>query len=308
MKSKDYFECICFFVENEIMQITIDQIEYDKNFIYLDYRPNNTSSLYWYIEALFHKEMNKRKFIEKFNLLRKSLNYKPMKYLKNIDEPYVGVLISKKINNQDWLSANKKILKPIIVNNYYIYDENYYSNEKQTLIPIKINASFAFGSGYHETTKNCIHAISLVTRKRQIKNFLDYGSGSGILGICMNKKNQKTKIKYIDNDPTALQITKINVRKNNLRTYGSIFHSGRDKNKYHKKHYYDLVVANILFRPLKYLVKDFSLLLKKYSFLIISGILNNQKNYIINKYRKFNFYIYMINVQNNWVTIIFKKR
>ena len=51
----------------------------------------------------------------------------------------------------------------------------------------------------------------------QINNFLDYGSGSGILGICMNKKNQKTKIKYIDNDPTALQITKINVRKNNLR-------------------------------------------------------------------------------------------
>ena len=27
MKSKDYFECICFFVENEIMQITIDQID-----------------------------------------------------------------------------------------------------------------------------------------------------------------------------------------------------------------------------------------------------------------------------------------
>ena len=73
------------------------------------------------------------------------------------------------------------------------HDENYYSNEKKTLIPIKINASFAFGSGYHETTKNCIHAISLVTRKRQIKNFLDYGSGSGILGICMNKKIKKLK-------------------------------------------------------------------------------------------------------------------
>ena len=108
----------------------------------------------------------------------------------------------------------------------------------------------------------------------------------------MNKKNQKTKIKYIDNDPTALQITKINLIKNNLRTYGSIFHSGRDKNKYHKKHYYDLVVANILFRPLKYLVKIFLYL--KILILIISGILNNQKNYIINKYRKFNFYIYML--------------
>ena len=93
-----------------------------------------------------------------------------------------------------------------------------------------------------------------------------------------------------------------------LKSLGNIFHSVHERYKYHKEKYYDAIAANILFGPLKNLVKEFSLLLKRNSYLIISGILKSQKNYIINKYRKFNFYFYMIYTENNWVTIIFRKK
>ena len=308
MKTKDFFVCLSFFVENKIMQIIIDQIEINKNFICINYNRRKGCSFFFYLEALFYKEANIYEIIEKLNLLRVSLEYKPLTYIKNLDEIPLGVLSSKKVNNQDWLLANKHVLKPIIINNYYIYDENYYSFEKKTLIPIKINASYAFGSGYHETTKNCINAISIITKKKQINRFLDYGTGSGIIGICLNKKNQKSKTRYIDNDYKAIQLAKINIKKNNLKSQGNIFHSTRERYKYHKENYYDAIVANILFGPLKNLVKEFSLLLKRNSYLIISGILKSQKNYIINKYRKFNFYFYMIYTENNWVTIIFRKK
>ena len=122
------------------------------------------------------------------------------------------------------------------------------------------------------------------------------------------KKNQKSKTIFVDNDSKALKLTKNNLKKNNLSKIGNVLYNPWQKNKYYKKNYYDVVVANILLNPLKVLIKDFNYILKKNSYLIISGILYNQKNILINKYRKFNFFIYKLYNDNNWITIIFKRR
>ena len=61
-------------------------------------------------------------------------------------------------------------------------------------------------------------------------------------------------------------------------------------NKYTKKQFYDLIFANILFCPLKKLAPLFSLIIKPNSFLILSGLLNEQIPYIINQYNNFGFH------------------
>ncbi len=175
------------------------------------------------------------------------------------------------------------------------------------MIPIKIKSSYAFGSGYHETTKNCIKGISFVNRKKTIKQVLDYGCGSGILGISLQKISRQSKGNYIDIDKLALKLTKINLKENNLQNLGNIFNTPLNSKSYKKKQFYDLVLANILFDPLKSLIKEFSYILKNKSYLIISGILIQSKLSIINKYRYFNFYPYKEYNDNNWITIIFKK-
>ena len=141
----------------------------------------------------------------------------------------------KKVKDQDWILNNKKILKPLVINRYYIFDDEYYNYNSNTLIPIKIKASYAFGSGYHETTKSCIKAISFIFSKKKINSFLDYGSGSGILGICFKKKFQTSKTIFVDNDNRALKLTKVNLKKNNLNKIGNVFFNPWEKNKYYKK-------------------------------------------------------------------------
>ena len=79
----------------------------------------------------------------------------------------------------------------------------------------------------------------MVKRKR-INNFLDYGTGSGILGICFQKINKYGKSIYIDLDKKSLELTKINIKKNNLKYLNNIIHTRFHQNKYYKKEYYDL--------------------------------------------------------------------
>ena len=99
---------------------------------------------------------------------------------------------------------------------------------------------------------------------------------------------------YIDIDKKALDLTRYNLRKNNQKIVGHVFLKNSLHKKYIKKNYYDAIIANILFDPLKILVKEFKYLLKNNSYLIISGILLHQTRYIINKYRVFNFICYKI--------------
>ena len=63
-------------------------------------------------------------------------------------------------------------MKPIIIDNFFIFDDNLYEFNNQPFTPIKINASYAFGSGYHETTKNCILATITWLNENVLITFL----------------------------------------------------------------------------------------------------------------------------------------
>ena len=308
MKKIKYFFSVNFYVENEFKEILFNYLENHNYFLCINYKKKRKceSSNFWFVDVLFYDDVNLKKLVKDINFLRKGINL----FLYKIDKEKKSFrnISFKKVRNQDWLNNNKNILKPLLINNYFIYDDEYHSFKHRPLIPVKIKASYAFGSGYHETTKNCIKAISFIVKRKKINNLIDYGAGTGILGICFQKKIHSSSTIFIDNDESALKLTKFNLRKNNLRNQGNVFLTSKGRNKYYKKQNYDVVLANILFKPLKILVKDFNYILKKQSYLIISGILEDQKRFLINKYRMFNFFIYKIYNEKNWITIIFKRK
>ncbi len=69
-----------------------------------------------------------------------------------------------------------------------------------------------------------------------------------------------------------------------------------------------MIFANILLPELKSLIKEFNYILDYNGVLIVSGILINQKNKLINLYRKFKIYPVKISEEEKWVTIIFMKK
>ena len=70
---------------------------------------------------------------------------------------------------------------------------------------------------------------------------------------------------------------------------------------------FDLIVANLLLNSILKLCRDFYLSLSNGGIIIVSGILENQQQYVISIYRKFKFRLIKRKYFEGWVSIIFKK-
>ena len=79
------------------------------------------------------------------------------------------------------------------------------------------------------------------------------------------------------------------------------------KSRIFKMNKFDLVVSNLLLNSFKDLGKDLSLILYSGGFLIISGILENQKNSMVSYFSSFNFKLVRFINLRGWVSIMFKK-
>ena len=262
----------------------------------------------WVLEVLFNQKPD-------INIIKRKLNYlayelKTTEYYFNeypCTEKHVNTLNISKVEHKNWLKYNRKSFPIINVDNFYIYGSHNNKNYSANKIPIKIDASTAFGTGSHETTKCCLKALTFISRFSKINRILDYGCGTGILGIASKKIFKRSKTTFVDIDKNAVKLTKENLKSNNVSLNRVYLTNSYHSNKYTKKQFYDLIFANILFGPLKKLAPLFSLIIKPNSFLILSGLLKEQIPYTINHYKKFGFQKKKIFYLNGWGSIIMKR-
>ncbi|MBT4162570.1 MAG: 50S ribosomal protein L11 methyltransferase, partial [Gammaproteobacteria bacterium] len=78
---------------------------------------------------------------------------------------------------------------------------------------IRLDPGLAFGTGTHETTRLCLEYLDGLDVSGC--SVIDYGCGSGVLGIGAALKGAST-ITAIDTDPQALTATRENARRNNV--------------------------------------------------------------------------------------------
>ena len=208
----------------------------------------------------------------------------------------------KNIPKKNWVLETQKNLKPIISKDIIIRNDNY-SRSKYSNIDVCINASMAFGTGHHGTTHGCIEALSDLSKNRKINNFLDIGTGSGILSIISSKLWYCSGI-AIDNDPVAIEMTKINFKKNNVNqsiTY-KVLDIMRDCKKL-QSNGYDLIIVNILANVINKVRFDLKRLLDNNGILILSGITYSQKRSILMYFLSIGF-IKIKEIQYaEWVTL-----
>ncbi|CAL4901466.1 unnamed protein product [Urochloa decumbens] len=160
---------------------------------------------------------------------------------------------------------------------------------------IIINPGLAFGAGEHPTTKLCLLLLREVIKGGE--HVLDYGTGTGVLGIAALKMGAALAT-GIDIDPQAIISASKNLLLNGLRSnqmpvylvptaaQPSSFPSAVDKSEENKltnnldlkssRGTYDVVAANILLNPLLELVEDIVGYAKLGGIVAISGILEEQ--------------------------------
>lgn len=143
-------------------------------------------------------------------------------------------------------------------------------------VNIMLDPGLAFGTGTHPTTSLCLEWLDGIDLQNKV--VVDFGCGSGILGIAALKLGAKEVI-GIDIDPQALQASEENAKRNGVSDRLSLFLP-----QHQPTIQADIVVANILAAPLKELVSTISNYCKNQGQLLMSGILEEQSDSVMQAY------------------------
>lgn len=207
---------------------------------------------------------------------------------------------------EDWNKEWRKFYKPIIVSDdlaiipEWQKDEVTISDENC----IYIYPGMGFGTGEHQTTYLCLKLfMDIIGNISKESSCLDFGCGSGILGIAAIKK-LSLSTKFCDIDEQAL---------NNCLQNLDLNFSGQDlsgtslvsRKKFSSDQEYELVFANILENVLLLEKEELVSSTAKGGYLIVSGLLNHQVENIVNKYTEFKK-IQVIS-KDDWSAILFEK-
>jgi len=142
---------------------------------------------------------------------------------------------------------------------------------------IRLDPGLAFGTGTHPTTALCLEWLD--GQALSGRRVVDYGCGSGILGIAAALKGA-ARVICVDNDPQALQATFANAQRNGVADL--ILCQSPEK---YSEQQADIVLANILAGPLIALFPVLTGSLKKQGQLVLSGVLEEQAEMVMSVYR-----------------------
>lgn len=109
-------------------------------------------------------------------------------------------------------------------------------------INLRLNPGLAFGTGTHQTTAMCLKWLG--AQQWPVASALDFGCGSGILGVAAAMLGAE-RVTGVDIDPQAVASMRENAEKNHVNSRCTVLLSDDYQVSVH-----EMVVANILLKPL----------------------------------------------------------
>lgn len=168
-----------------------------------------------------------------------------------------------------------------------------------TAVNVLLDPGLAFGTGTHPTTALCMQWLDAHIQPEQ--TVVDFGCGSGILGIAALKLGAKRVI-GIDIDPQAIEASTANAERNGVASQIELY-LPKDQPSLQA----DVVVANILAGPLAELSAVISSYVRPGGLLALSGILESQANNVMAAYAA-EFDFDPVAIQEEWVRLSARKK
>jgi ribosomal protein L11 methyltransferase len=224
--------------------------------------------------------------------------------LHNVPVPEYKI---EKLEQQDWLSKVAKSFPPLAIGRFYVHGSHVEEAAPAGSISIQVDAGAAFGSGEHGTTRCCLEAFDWLAKKRNFRKILDMGCGSGILAIGAAKL-WKTDVLAVDIDPVAVRVTADNVLINREQTrITSAVSDGYSCEKIKRGGTFDLIVSNILARPLIEFAPDLVRHLADDGVAILSGLLTSQESQVLSAHMMQGLKLEKRFVYQEWCTLVLKR-
>ncbi len=217
--------------------------------------------------------------------------------------PEAGVVCEDTLS-QNWAMAWKDFFTPVTCGERFEILPPWLSHEAHgNLTPIIIEPKMAFGTGHHATTALCLEAIAELKEAGKLPSegeFLDLGTGSGILGIGLAKLGLHGL--GLDIDPQAVvcavENTALNQVEDRLRlAVGGLEYLAADTR-------FSLIVANILSGPLIELAPGLVSRLAPGAPLMLSGILGEQVPAVSRAYEALGMPAPRVKTRQEWAALV----
>jgi len=225
-------------------------------------------------------------------------------FLQKLEKHKILYQVEEKNGDEDWGEAWKKSYQPVTVSSTILVGPPWESekmNAQPHMTSILIDPAMAFGTGTHETTQISLCLMEEVIKIFSIHSVLDFGCGSGILGIYALLKGIK-RCDFFDIDENCHTNTRINLELNHCNQSHSILYI----EEIPKNAKYDLVVANIISSVLLKEKVEILSHVKGDGFLILSGVLAESNEKFIGEFLTPKIDLLRVEQKNEWVGYLFK--
>jgi ribosomal protein L11 methyltransferase len=221
-----------------------------------------------------------------------------------------GVLVKieeEKLASRDWLAENQLAFPPLRVARFFICGSHYRGPFPAGTIGIVVDAATAFGTGEHPSTRACLMALDRLATRHRFHRSLDIGTGTGILSIAAAKLLRR-RVMASDIDRGAADVARHNVVRNGVRRLVQVRTAPGYRDRALHKSRYDLILSNILARPLAELARDLAGALAPGGRAVLSGLLRRQEPMVLAAHRGCGIVLEQRVVIDGWSTLILRGR
>ncbi|MFP4660696.1 MAG: 50S ribosomal protein L11 methyltransferase [Halanaerobiales bacterium] len=245
--------------------------------------------------------------------------------------------------NEDWATSWHEYFKPLEIGRKFLVLPSWEEVNEDKRKIIRIDPGMAFGIGGHETTRMCVRLLekyidyfydlnkdttnsynvidsndraSIISlekgnnssssneEKEKPDNMLDIGTGTGILAIAAAYLGVKN-ILGIDIDPAAVRAARENIRINKVEDNVRIIKGDMTQDI---NGTYAIITANLLPDLIMNLLPSVPLLMDNTSILILSGIIKEKREMIINSMNKLDLELLDEDSMGEWVSLVAVKK
>ncbi len=210
--------------------------------------------------------------------------------------------------NLDWVAESHKALPPMRVGRFWVHGSHVLAPAPAGTLPLRIDATTAFGTGRHESTQGCLLALQGLARRLRPRRALDMGCGSGILAIAIAGL-WPIRVTAVDNDAQSLVSTRVHAAMNRVDDrLRVVLSDGYRDRSVARGGPYDLIVANILARPLAAMATDLRRHLSPGGRAVLAGLLVPQERQVLARHRSLGLALSGRIVLGDWVTLVLRRR
>lgn len=210
--------------------------------------------------------------------------------IADIGNKGIGAPEQIEVPDENWVTVSQAALPPVVAGRFTVHGSHDRDKVGHGPGVIEIDAGEAFGTAHHATTLGCLLAIDRLARQHSFRTVLDLGCGSGVLAIAAARVLPRAEILASDIDAIATEVAAANALINRVgRRIRFVTATGFDHPDLRGEGRFELIIANILARPLIALAPKVREALSAEGRVVLSGLLTTQAAEVFAAYRACGF-------------------